>query len=615
MYQVERLICGFRHRLASGLGACADRRRFWLYAGIVFLLMVLAYLSLLRINGYYFADDNLKKISGSPSFLHLSRYTAEFFIRWLGYSGHAFDYSPLFQLVCLASLATAAVVLVQIVAGKLQPFPVFASTVLATYPFFYESMSYTYDSAFMGMSVLASLVPFLLVADRVLFVVASVIGLLLMMTTYQLASGVYLIGVAAVVWRQYRDGEWARGDHMGFIGVALVSWLLAMLLYRVFLHHDYQGYISTTTLPWADLPLGLLRNSQAYLNIFIHFVGYNWVLYFTVLLGALFLVRQARSLGQFLGAAVFLVVIWLVAPGLPLLLDQPVFAYRYMVGFNVVVAVVVVALAHRASVLSRVLLTVFVMGLMGLTTVYGNAMDDQWAHDQSRIQIALANAGPLIGYPYRLDVDGSPGQAGSFDVQSRQYPVITELARSNFERFGHEALFERFFPLHEGVAARCAGERHVLLDDRFNQLERQGECYRLSFKDPVQQENLKVVQRIMTGRTVAGWPAVPLVDAGGIRVYQEGLNLVYVAQPCNEQSLKRPFFLHVYPDNAQGFFHDSPFSRFQNLDFQMLGDDLTHRGPACARVVHLPKQRVRKFKTGQFDQNGQVWAATHEYPK
>ncbi|MFA5663578.1 glucosyltransferase domain-containing protein [Castellaniella sp.] len=604
---------GLRQRLAGSLILDADDRPFLASAGIVFAVMVLAYLSLLRIDGYYFADDNFKKISGFPAFLHLNRYLAEYLLRGLGFSEHAFDYSPLLQLACLACMALAAVTLVKIVAGRLTLFPVIMSAVLAVYPLFYENMAYTYDSAFMGLSVLASLLPFLFVADTLVFALVSVIGLLVMMTTYQLSSGVYLVGLAALAWRMAGAGTHAGRAVLKIAGVALGSWVLAMVLYRVLLHREYHGYISTDMLAWPDLLPGVLGNLRAYLDMFIEFIGYNWVLYFTGLLLMLLLLRHAWPVPRLLVTALLLAAMLALAPGLPLLLQDLVFAPRYMMGFNVVLAVVVIGLAHRASWALKSVLGVFLVGLVGLTAVYGNAMGDQWVYDRFRIHMAVAETGKHIGYPYRLAVEGSPGRAATFDAQSVQYPLIRMLSRSSFERFGHKALFERFMLLQEGDVSACQGTEHTLVDDRFTRLDRQGDCYRLRFKDPQQEGDVRVVDELLWQLDHAPRLAIPLARNGPFQVFQRGSRLVYLLRPCDAVAMQAPVFLHVYLADPPGLPNRRLFRVFQNLDFEMQGEGLHTRGDACLHVANLPGRRLRRLVTGQFNENGRLWVEQHEF--
>ena len=93
----------------------------------------------------------------------------------------------------------------------------------------------------------------------------------------------------------------------------------------------------------------------------------------------------------------------------------------------------------------------------------------------------------------------------------------------------------------------------------------------------------------------------------------EGAALTYRREPCDEESRRARFFLHLYPEAAR----DLPAPRrehgFDNRDFRFeeYGAvlDRESSSPKCAAIVPLPGYPVRRLRTGQWTPvEGEHWA-------
>ena len=100
-------------------------------------------------------------------------------------------------------------------------------------------------------------------------------------------------------------------------------------------------------------------------------------------------------------------------------------------------------------------------------------------------------------------------------------------------------------------------------------------------------------------------------------VYRYRDRLVYIRESCNPDNLKERFFLHIFPKNRD----DLPKARrphgFDNLDFDFfdyLNFDFRKRGirfdGKCMAVAPLPKYDIDYIRTGQFNDQGELWSAT-----
>ena len=102
--------------------------------------------------------------------------------------------------------------------------------------------------------------------------------------------------------------------------------------------------------------------------------------------------------------------------------------------------------------------------------------------------------------------------------------------------------------------------------------------------------------------------AVPDIRAK-FDLHLTGRHLAYFKDPCDlaDMSAGR-FFLHVFPENEA----DLPASRkrygFDNLDFDISTHGKLIKG-SCVAIAYLPDYPIASIRTGQYDEQGQLWDA------
>ena len=98
-------------------------------------------------------------------------------------------------------------------------------------------------------------------------------------------------------------------------------------------------------------------------------------------------------------------------------------------------------------------------------------------------------------------------------------------------------------------------------------------------------------------------------------IYQDGITLTYIKEPCSTEDVAAKFFLHVFPSD------DADFDRFeytiQHLDFNLnnnLDFNFAQHGAIwdgrCLAVVTLPDYDIARIRTGQYiSGKGRLWEA------
>ena len=101
---------------------------------------------------------------------------------------------------------------------------------------------------------------------------------------------------------------------------------------------------------------------------------------------------------------------------------------------------------------------------------------------------------------------------------------------------------------------------------------------------------------------------------GVFDVYHDGRTLTYVRDGCTEEDAAAPFFLHLYPLNADDLPDDRREHGFDNLD-AALTRSVGARGGSCVAFVDLPEYPIASIRTGQHDGTRERWAVEFAPPE
>ena len=76
--------------------------------------------------------------------------------------------------------------------------------------------------------------------------------------------------------------------------------------------------------------------------------------------------------------------------------------------------------------------------------------------------------------------------------------------------------------------------------------------------------------------------------------------LIYTKEPCTQQDIRTPFFLHIIPENPDDLSESRRRSGFDNHDFHFNDLDKTHSN-RCLALIPLPDYPIASIRTGQFN--------------
>ena len=187
-----------------------------------FLLLCIIYglgiVSIIRAN-FNYIDDLGRVYNAYRGWSNWSRYISEYFSIIVQTDKQLMDISPLPQIIAILFLALASVILIYIFSNDekisywsilsvvpLGLCPYFLEC-LSYKPYFLECLSYKFDSPYMALSILASVLPFLFLKyGNKAFFITSFIGCMVMCMTYQASSGIYVLIALFLAAKKFNEG-------------------------------------------------------------------------------------------------------------------------------------------------------------------------------------------------------------------------------------------------------------------------------------------------------------------------------------------------------------------------------------------------------------------------
>ena len=364
-------------------------------------IYLLGIISIIRAN-FLYEDDIGRSIDGNRSWYSMSRYVSEFLSIFIHADLRLTDISPLPQILAILILAICSVLLVYILNDrKITTVALLASVPVGLSPYMLQCLSYKFDAPYMALSVLASIVPFLFLAHKKVFIFYSIVSLLVMCMTYQASSGIYLLITLVLCFSDWNRKLKTNREILLFLRRAAFSFCAAMLIFKIFLLIPYNVYVSTSMLPFSRMFSGTLVNFTNYVNIIYSDFGWIWKALIGIILCffiAKLVYNSARNkMISFTFAIVLLFLLFILSNGVYLLLDRPLLKPRALYGFGVLLGVIGIDISFNFNKSAKITALALSWCFLVFALSYGNALSDQKRYANFRVGIILQDLSAL--YP------------------------------------------------------------------------------------------------------------------------------------------------------------------------------------------------------------------------
>ena len=365
-------------------------------------IYLLGLISLIRANFLYKDDIPRSAGGGAGGWYDWSRYVSEVLHVFIHGDINITDISPLPQLLAIPILALCSVLLVYTLNNKKITIPgLFASIPLGLSPYILECLSYKYDAAYMALSIFASIVPFLFHTRTKAFMFCSVISLLVMCMTYQVSSGIYLLIALVLSFNDWNSKRKTNRENLLFLGRAILSFCIAMAIFKFFLMRPYNTYVSNAMLPLPQLLSGLFANFLRYLSFINSDFGYIWKsiigIIFCLFFAQIVYISRRNKIVSFLSATLLLFLLLVLSYGVYLALDHPLFQPRAMYGFGALLAIIGIYNVYEFKNIAKIFVLALSWSFVVFAFSYGNALADQIRYGNFRATVLLQDLSAL--YP------------------------------------------------------------------------------------------------------------------------------------------------------------------------------------------------------------------------
>ncbi len=426
---------------------------------VIFLIEISA---IIRAN-FFYNDDLGRNIEGYTGNAFDSRYMADWASILVNGNSHITDSSPLTQLLACIFLA-ACVVITAYVFSKGQKFTAmhYVCGTLILSPYFLSNMSYKVDSAFMGLSVCVSVVPFLFRDKKILYYISSVICLLVMCMTYQASSGIYPMMALMLAFLEWNRKDKELKECLMFLLGSAAAYIFSLGFFALFLMKPIEeGYINTSIFGLGDLLGGITGNyKEYYLTVVADFMK-NWnILLFSVMLFLFITVvveSGRKKVAAVIGFAVMLVLMLLVVFGVYPAFSLPLILPRSMYGISFFIMICSFAIVSSEAVVANIgKVTVFALAWCFFTFsfTYGNALSQQMKYVDFRTEEVINDLTDLECFlepgQKRLIIKGDIGLCPALDNYPYDYVLIRKLVPVYLKAGSDEwnsAYFYRYFNL------------------------------------------------------------------------------------------------------------------------------------------------------------------------
>ena len=324
-----------------------DIRLFWkTYKKMFCILLILHIIGISAIvwANVPYNDDTYRAVTGYRMF-GWGRMISNFLSIFVHADMSIWDISPLTQSLAVCFLSAACCVSVHLLSEKqeLSFWTIIAVLPLGLSPYFLECLSYKFDSPYMALSILVSVLPFLFYGYGLLpYCAASIIGCFSMCMLYQSSSGIYPMLTALLCFRQWNKGRPLK-DILRFCLVSAFSYYLALVMFRtlygLFGPKQKEFWYVNYSISLSLLP----ENLRTYFS-YIQSDFKSWWLALIALIAVSFVyvavrdtIRRPRVLSGLL-AAVTLLVMLILSYGAYSILEKPLLLPRGMYGFGVFIA-------------------------------------------------------------------------------------------------------------------------------------------------------------------------------------------------------------------------------------------------------------------------------------
>lgn len=414
----------------------------------IFALYTIVLVAIGSVN-YPYIDDIFRRIAGVTNFaVDYSRYLSEYASYFVQGSTRLADSGLATFLLSAVIMTVVSSCVLYVLTNDEEAtwLSTLAAVVVGINPWFLEPLSFRFDSPYMALSVLVSVLPFLYYKKNLgTYFVASILGVFLMCNSYQGSSAIYIVMTLTMIYLDLQD--------RGHIKLIISRLLASILAYGIgVVAYYFQTKLNpalalrgdTTTInPLGELPRAILTNLDVYFTTLRNQSTRIWLLLALFIVIYLIIVSAAKakinivlSLGY---TIIYIVLSSVMSYGLymfwatPLADDRPRYAYgfAFLLGLFLILIGRQVKFSWLRVMTTGIIVTTVYYALL-FAFVYASTLDHQkTSFEQSSFMLANDLNNHLPAPQQTIYVSSFFKDSQVYQNTVTVYPMIRDLVPSN----------------------------------------------------------------------------------------------------------------------------------------------------------------------------------------
>ena len=424
-------------------------KRLWKPLLVMFLVYLVGISAIILANVHY-ADDAARTNYGYGGWAAYSRYGSTVLSHIIHTDNYLTNVAPLPQILAAGILAVSSVMMVGLVSGK-EIFEekwtrwilrLVAVVPLALCPYMLECLSYQYDSIYMALSVFFAVMPVMFYRRKKWqFILASVVGILGVCTTYQASIGIYPMMIIFMSLKDWNNNEIKNKEIIKNILISAVVFLATLLVFQKILMAPKDVYVSNELPGITEFFPSLFAHLGHYFELLFSDFRILWLVLIGIMMVGfvvVFVVRSKRNkiLACVLGI-VGIIAMLLMCYLFYAALSKPLYTARAMYAVGAFIAIIGIYIISDVKKEWFLAIPVAILAwcFFSFSFTYGNALNEQNSFRNMQLDMAIADLNGIMsdGKLRDIQVVGQIDFAPAIKhMPEKDYLILRRLLKSSF---------------------------------------------------------------------------------------------------------------------------------------------------------------------------------------
>ncbi len=296
-------------------------------------------------------------------------------------------------------------------------------------------MSYKFDSPFMALALISPIIPFLFLRKKFIFYLLSFIFILISLTTYQAANGIYIIMSMFIILTILTQKQVKTKNILSYIFLFLSSYLFSLIFYKIFIFNPTENNIKHSLIG-NKIVLTIYNNIKFTFKNYCEIIDKTILEYLLIIIFAIFILTilqnsKKNKFNSLIFTLIFLFSTIAMSQGIYLLLKNFYVGPMVFVCIGVILSIIsIYSLKNKIKILNLMLkptIIVTVYFLIIQANGYANALKTQEIYAKYRINIMISDLNKILPIEKNYKIFINSGQIGNAPMVKnleRNYPII-----------------------------------------------------------------------------------------------------------------------------------------------------------------------------------------------